>query len=139
MATTNFTTKGMTQTMKIEEMRIMVCDDSMLSRKKIKDFLGTLGCTDVIEAADGALAIENFEKFKPDLTLMDIVMPNLNGVNALEYIKKHYPDAKVVMTSSVGTQETLKDAIKLGATDFLQKPIDYDILKSLIERLCKEA
>ncbi len=125
--------------MKIEEMRIMVCDDSMLSRKKIKDFLGTLGCTDVIEAADGAIAIENFEKFKPDLTLMDIVMPNLNGVNALEYIKKHHPDAKVVMTSSVGTQETLKDAIKLGATDFLQKPIDYDILKSLIERLCKEA
>ena len=54
---------------------------------------------------------------------------------ALEYIKKRYPDAKVVMTSSVGTQETLKDAIKLGATDFLQKPIDYDVLKNLIERL----
>lgn len=124
--------------MKIEEMKIMVCDDSMLSRKKLKDFLATLGCTDVIESADGELAIENFEKFKPNLTLMDIVMPKLNGVAALEYIKKHYPDAKVVMTSSVGTQETLKDAIKLGATDFLQKPIDYDILGSLIEKISKE-
>ncbi len=124
--------------MKIEEMKIMVCDDSMLSRKKLKDFLVSIGCTEVIEAADGAIAIENYEKFKPHLTLMDIVMPNLSGVNALEYIKKRYPDAKVVMTSSVGTQETLKDAIKLGATDFLQKPIDYDILKTLIEKLSKE-
>lgn len=124
--------------MKIEEMKIMVCDDSMLSRKKLKDFLVSIGCTEVIEAADGAIAIENYEKYKPHLTLMDIVMPNLNGVNALEYIKKRYPEAKVVMTSSVGTQETLKDAIKLGATDFLQKPIDYDILKSLIEKLSKE-
>lgn len=124
--------------MELSEMKIMICDDSLLSRKKLKDFLTSLGCKEIIESSDGEMAIENFEKFKPELTLMDIVMPKLDGVSALEYIKKHNKDAIVIMTSSVGTQETLKDAIKLGATDFLQKPIDYDILKELIEKLSKE-
>ncbi len=121
--------------MKINELKVLVSDDSILSRKKLKDCIISLGCEQVFEAADGEEAIAQYEANKPDVVFMDIVMPKKDGIEALKGILEIDPGAKIIMASSVGTQSYLKDAIKAGATDFLQKPIDSEQVKKLIESL----
>lgn len=118
-------------------MKILICDDSMLVRKKLSVSLKKLGITEIVEASDGELAVDMYKKESPDLTLMDIVMPKINGVDALKAILAADPKARVVMASSVGTQENLREAIMAGAYDFLQKPISEDQLKELIEKASK--
>lgn len=118
-------------------MKILICDDSMLVRKKVSASLKALGIAEVCEASDGEQAVEMYKKESPDLTLMDIVMPKINGVDALKAILAVNPKAKVVMASSVGTQENLKEAIMAGAYDFLQKPISEEQLKELVEKASK--
>ncbi|MBP1548165.1 MAG: response regulator [Oscillospiraceae bacterium] len=123
--------------MTVETMKVLICDDSMLARKKIKTALSQIGVTQVFEASDGEQAIAVFKDKRPDITLMDIVMPKIDGVEALKAILAEDPKAKVVMASSVGTQENLKEAIKAGAFDFLQKPVSEDQIKSLISKTVK--
>ena len=123
--------------MNISELKILVCDDSILARKKLKDYIISLGCTEVFEAADGEEAIAQYEVNKPDIIFMDIVMPKKDGIEALKGILEINPSAKVIMASSVGTQSYLKDAIKAGATDFLQKPLDPEQVKKLISTYCE--
>lgn len=123
--------------MTVDALKIMICDDSMLVRKKLKTVLTNMGVGEVIEAADGEQAVELYKQHKPDLTLMDIVMPKMTGVDALKAILAENSKAKVVMASSVGTQENLKEAINAGAYDFLQKPITDDQLKALVEKIAK--
>lgn len=122
--------------MNISELKVLVCDDSILSRKKLKDCLATLGCAEIHEAADGEEAITQYEAHTPDIVFMDIVMPKKNGIEALTEILKINPKTTIIMASSVGTQSSLKDAIKAGARDFLQKPIDNEQVKKLIETYC---
>lgn len=119
--------------MNINELKVLVSDDSILSRKKLKDCIMSFGCTEVYEAADGEEAIAQYEAHKPDIVFMDIVMPKKDGIEALKGILEIDSNAKVIMASSVGTQSYLKDAIKAGATDFLQKPIDPEQVKRLID------
>ncbi len=123
--------------MNISELKILVCDDSILARKKLKDCIISLGCTEVFEAADGEEAIAQYEVNKPDIIFMDIVMPKKDGIEALKGILEINPSAKVIMASSVGTQSYLKDAIKAGATTFLQKPLDPEQVKKLISTYCE--
>lgn len=123
--------------MNINELKVLVCDDSILSRKKLKDCIMSFGCANVYEAADGEESISQYATLKPDLIFMDIVMPKKDGIEALKGILEINPEAKVIMASSVGTQSFLKDAIKAGAIDFLQKPLDPDQVKRLIETYCK--
>lgn len=122
--------------MSVGSLKVLICDDSMLVRKKLSSSLKNIGVGEVLEAADGEQAVEMHKKHDPDFTLMDIVMPKLNGVDALKAILANDPTAKVVMASSVGTQDNLKDAINAGAFDFLQKPIGDDQLKALVEKVC---
>lgn len=119
--------------MNIDDMKVLICDDSILSRKKFKDCIVSLGCKDTYEAADGEEVVSIYKEVKPDLVFMDIVMPKKDGIDAVKEIIAFDPNAKIVMASSVGTQSFLKDAIKAGATDFLQKPIDGEQVKRLIE------
>ena len=123
--------------MNISELKILVCDDSILARKKLKDCIISLVCTEVFEEADGEEAIAQYEVNKPDIIFMDIVMPKKDGIEALKGILEINPSAKVIMASSVGTQSYLKDAIKAGATDFLQKPLDPEQVKKLISTYCE--
>ncbi|MGN0641622.1 MAG: response regulator [Huintestinicola sp.] len=123
--------------MSVDSLKILICDDSMLVRKKLTSALNSLGVSEVYEAADGEQAVSKFKEVRPDLTLMDIVMPKINGVDALKAILSVDSKAKVVMASSVGTQENLRDAINAGAFDFLQKPISEEQLKTLIGKLAK--
>ena len=121
--------------MKIEDMSVLVCDDSMFARKSLCMFIATLGVKNIFEAADGKEAVEKFAENRPDVVFMDIVMPVVTGIDALKQIKDTDPAAKVIMASSVGTQSHLKEAIKAGATDFLQKPVSNVQVKKIIENM----
>lgn len=123
--------------MKLEEMSVLVCDDSMFARKSICMFIATLGIKNIYEAADGKEAVEKYRENKPDIVFMDIVMPVITGIEALSQIKEFDPGAKVIMASSVGTQNHLKSAIKAGAADFLQKPISNEQIKQILENAAK--
>jgi two-component system chemotaxis response regulator CheY len=123
--------------MKLEEMSVLVCDDSMFARKSLCMFIATLGVKNIFEAADGKEAVEKYTANKPDVVFMDIVMPVITGIDALVKIKEINPDAKVVMASSVGTQNHLKAAIKAGASDFLQKPVSNEQVQKILENVAK--
>ena len=116
----------------ISKAKVLVCDDSMMVRNKMKKLLTAYGFTQIFEASDGAQAVEKFADIVPDVTFMDIVMPELSGVEALKLIKTNSPDA-VIMATSVGTVGNLSEAIKLGANDFLQKPVDEEQLYKLLD------
>lgn len=118
--------------------KILICDDSVLLRKKLKDNLHELGQFEIIEAEDGQQAIDLYKKYNPALVFMDIVMPEKTGISALEEIKKYDGCAKIVILSSIGTQTNLKAALKAGALDFIQKPWENEQLEKIVSRLIKE-
>ncbi len=112
--------------------KILLVDDAAFMRMMIKDTLSKNGYTDLHEAADGAQAIEKFEEIKPDLVIMDITMPNVDGLEALKTIMGKHADAKVVMCSAMGQESMVIEAIKSGAKDFIVKPFKPDrILKTV--------
>lgn len=124
--------------MSFEQITVLICDDSIFARKKLKDYILTLGVKDVLEATDGQEAIDLYKENKPSVVFMDIIMPKVTGIEAVKQILDFDKDAKVVMASSVGTQSHLKDAIKAGAYEFLQKPIEDAHVLKILENLIKE-
>ncbi|MDC7277884.1 response regulator [Butyrivibrio fibrisolvens] len=120
--------------MDITNKKILVCDDSVLARKQLVDAVNEVatGAT-FIEGKNGAEAVELYKKEKPNLVFMDIVMPEKDGTEALKEIKSFDEEAVIIIVSSVGTQEQLKKAIKLGAKDFIQKPFEKNQIKEIIE------
>lgn len=123
--------------MNIADMKVLICDDSMFARKKLTMTMNELGIEKIFEACDGEEAVEKFKEITPDVVFMDIIMPKLTGVEALGRIMEIEPDAKVIVASSVGTQAHLKEALKAGATDFLQKPIADDDVKQIIQNIAE--
>ncbi|MDR5659761.1 response regulator [Serpentinicella sp. ANB-PHB4] len=114
--------------------KVLVCDDSLLIRMQLKDFISKVDADiEVIEATNGQEAYQLFEENQPALVFLDIVMPELNGIECLRKIKSNFEDAKVVILSSVGNKDMLKDALKAGAENFLQKPWEEDSMKKIIE------
>ena len=120
--------------MSIDEGKVLICDDSILARKQIKDIISTVGCPTIFEAANGESAIEIYKAEKPDLVFLDIVMPKKDGNMAIEEIMAFDKDAVIIVVSSVGTQMQLKAALEAGAVDFIQKPIDSHMVISTIEK-----
>ncbi len=123
----------------ISQAKILLCDDSMMVKKKMKSMLAAYGIENIFEASNGKEAVEKFVEVQPDITFMDIVMPEMTGVEALKIIKAGKPDAVVVMATSIGTEGNLTEAIKYGASDFLQKPVDEEQLTKLLDNYFKEA
>ncbi len=123
--------------MTINEVTVMVCDDSMFARKKLTNYILSLGVKACYEAEDGEKAVDNYKEYKPNIVFMDIVMPKKTGIDAVKEIIGFDPDAKIVMASSVGTQNHLKDAINAGAFEFLQKPISNEQVQKLIETVAE--
>lgn len=120
------------------QLKVLICDDSALIRKKLKNILEVCKCKNIEEAQNGIEAVEMAKSFKPDLIFMDIVMPGKDGIEALEEIKKVQPEIKVIMASSAGTQSHLKKALDFGADDFIQKPITLEAVASIIEKAIME-
>ena len=116
-------------------LKVLICDDSIFVRKKMRTAIESAGVTDIVEASDGQQAVEKYKVEKPDLCFMDIIMPVKTGVEALKEIREFDKNAKVIMASSVGTQANLKEAIVAGAYDFLQKPIEDAAIKKIIDRV----
>ena len=108
------------------EKKILVADDAAFMRMLIKNELNKNGYSNIVEAADGEMACEVYEKEKPDLVLLDITMPNKNGIDALKDIKESDPAAKVIVCSAMGQELIVVDAIRLGALDFIVKPFKED-------------
>ena len=104
-----------------KKLRLLVSDDSKLLRKKLRAELEALDC-EVIEAENGKEAIMKDLKDKPDGIILDIVMPEVGGIEALQVIKEVSPDIPVVMLSSAGTPQKIMKTLKMGAIDFIQKP-----------------
>jgi two-component system chemotaxis response regulator CheY len=117
--------------------KIMVVDDAAFMRMMIKDTLTKDGLGDIIEAADGEQAVQQYEANKPDLTIMDITMPNKDGLEALKEIKGKYPEAMIVMCSAMGQEAMVVEAIKLGARDFIVKPFKADRILKTVRDLLK--
>lgn len=112
---------------------ILICDDSLLVRKKLKDVLAECGDYEVFEASSGQMSVELFKQHKPDLVFLDIVMPDKSGIEALNEMKAENEGSKIIMLSSSGTKNNLKAAMEAGASDFIQKPWE----KSQIEHIMK--
>ena len=123
--------------MTIQDMKVLICDDSMFARKKLNMTITGFGVSEIFEAADGEEAVAKYNEHKPDVVFMDIIMPKITGIDALKKIMEENPDAKVIMASSVGTQGHLKEALKAGASDFLQKPIADEDAKKILENVAK--
>ena len=105
---------------------ILICDDAAFMRMMVKDILTKNGYEVVGEAENGMKALEKYQELKPDLTTMDITMPEMDGISAVKEIKKVDPNAKIVMCSAMGQQSMVIDAIQSGAKDFIVKPFQAD-------------
>ena len=119
--------------MKTDGIKLLICDDSILARKNMTDHLRSFGFTDIKEVSNGDDAVREYMHDKPDLVFLDIVMPVKDGVTATKEIIAFDSKAKIVIVSSVGTQANLREVIKAGAKDFIQKPVDAELLKQVIE------
>ncbi len=106
--------------------RILVVDDAAFMRMMIKDILSKNGFEIVGEAENGQKAVEKWQELKPELTTMDITMPEMDGISAVKEIKKLDPSAKVIMCSAMGQQAMVIEAIQSGARDFIVKPFQPD-------------
>ncbi|MBR1864734.1 MAG: response regulator [Ruminococcus sp.] len=123
--------------MVVQDLKVLICDDSMFARKKLNMTIADIGVKEIYEAADGEEAVEKYKAHRPDVVFMDIIMPKVTGIEALKQIIEFDPDAKIVMASSVGTQGHLKEALRAGASDFLQKPISDEDTKAILEHAAK--
>jgi len=106
--------------------RILVVDDAAFMRMIIKDILVKNGYEVCAEAEDGLKAIEKYISTRPDLVMMDITMPNMDGIQALKEIKKLDKNAKIVICSAMGQQAMVIESIQAGALDFVVKPFQAD-------------
>ncbi|MCR5487686.1 MAG: response regulator [Lachnospiraceae bacterium] len=119
--------------MERSDIKVLICDDSLLARKNLADKLKGLGITQVLQVTDGQSAIDTYKEEKPDIIFLDVVMPVKDGVTALKEIREFDPGAYAIMVSSVGTQTHIREAVKNGAKDFLQKPATAEQVRSIVE------
>lgn len=115
--------------------KILVVDDAGFMRKMVQTHLSKAGYTDFVEGEDGQRAVELYKEIKPDLVIMDITMPNLNGIEALRQIKGFDADAKIVMCSAMGQEAMVMEAIKLGALDFIVKPFKAERIVQTVNKV----
>ncbi|KYZ77284.1 two-component system response regulator [Anaerosporomusa subterranea] len=116
-------------------VRIMVVDDAAFMRMMIKDILSKNGYEIVAEAENGAKAVEKFQEVKPDLTTMDITMPEMDGISALKQIRSMDASAKIIMCSAMGQQAMVIEAIQAGARDFIVKPFQPDRVLEAVRKV----
>ena len=116
-----------------QPLRFLVVDDSVFARKNIAKMVEQFGGQIAGEAGDGLTAITEYDRVKPDMVLMDITMPQMEGIEAAERIVRQHPDARIVMVSSVGYQENVVAALQKGARHFVQKPVKPEVLYEVIK------
>ena len=114
---------------------ILICDDAAFMRMMIKDILTKNGYNVAGEAENGVKAVEKYNELKPDLVLMDITMPEMDGVQALKKIKEADSSALVIMCSAMGQQAMVIESIQAGAKDFIVKPFQADRVIEAVKKV----
>ena len=113
-------------------VRYLVVDDSVFARKSLAKMIEAFGGELAGEAGDGLTAISEYSRVQPDIVLMDITMPQMEGIEAVERIVREHSDARIVMVSSVGYQDNILAALQKGARHFVQKPVKPEALYEII-------
>jgi two-component system chemotaxis response regulator CheY len=113
---------------------VLIVDDSPVMRSMLAKFFNDNGFQVLGQASDGLEAIEMFEKLNPDIMTLDIIMPKMRGTEVLENIMQRYPDAKVVMASSVSDARTVMKCLKIGAKQYILKPYDEGKVMAAIRK-----
>ena len=121
-----------------ERPRVLVADDEMVMLMFVVSVLGKMNCEVVGQASDGNEAVAMYREKKPELLLMDINMPIKTGEEALKEILSEFPDARVIMLTSVVESDTVKNCIELGASGYIRKDTSVDEIKSIIREALKE-
>ena len=114
---------------------ILICDDAAFMRMMIKDILTKNGYNVVGEAENGVKAIDAYTEHNPDLVLMDITMPEMDGIDALKGIREKDPNACVIMCSAMGQQAMVIEAIQSGAKDFIVKPFQAERVLEAVKKV----
>lgn len=117
----------------MSEKLVLVADDAAFMRKMIRMTLAEMGLENIIEAKDGDEAVNLFNEKHPDLVLLDITMTGKNGLEALSEIMEADPEAKVIMCTAIGQQQTVMEALGLGALDYVIKPFQKDKLLEAVQ------
>lgn len=118
---------------------IMVVDDSPFASKQIKDIVEDNGYEVIGYAKDGEEAIELYKELKPDIVILDIIMPGLNGLETAEILKKQDPAVKILMLSSLCDAGTMEEVKSIGVKYLIPKPLEADVLLASLELVSKFA
>ncbi|GBC99744.1 Chemotaxis protein CheY [bacterium HR17] len=113
--------------------KVLVADDAAFIRMKLRKVLEELGL-EVVEAANGAEAVRQFQEHRPDLVLLDITMPEMDGLSALKSVMQLDTTARVVMVSALGQESVVMQALQAGAKDFVVKPFQPEQIKQVVQR-----
>ncbi|KUO65616.1 MAG: two-component system response regulator [Gracilibacter sp. BRH_c7a] len=116
---------------------VMLVDDAAFMRMMLKDILSNNGYQIVGEAENGMIAVDKYSELKPDITIMDITMPEMDGLQAVKEIRAKDPQAKVIMCSAMGQQTMVIEAIQSGAKDFVVKPFQPDRVLEAVGKALK--
>jgi len=119
----------------VKSQKILVVDDSSTVHKLMKKYLEAEGFQICGYAKNGKEAVELFQEHRPHITFMDITMPVMDGISALQEMRKVDPDASIVMLSAMGDEELIQQAKEIGATIYLQKPFNKDKLVDTINKI----
>lgn len=116
---------------------ILIVDDAAFMRMMLKDILGKNGFSIIGEAENGMVGVQKYFELKPDLTIMDITMPEMDGLQAVKEIRKRDSQARIVMCSTMGQQAMVIEAIQSGAKDFVVKPFQPERVVEAITKALK--
>lgn len=114
--------------------RVLIADDTAYMRAVLREALSHVGLVIVGEADNGGAAVSMYRQLQPDLLILNVMMPELDGIESLKQIRAWDPHAKILMCSAMGQAATVFSAIRCGASDFLVKPFDS---KRLIDAICR--
>lgn len=115
--------------------KILIVDDSRTSRKMLKQILEDAGHVVIGEAVDGEDGYIKYQELKPEIVTLDITMPKLDGIEALQLIKKYDENAKAIMITAAGQKDKMVRAVKYGAAEFITKPYEVQDILKVIEQV----
>ncbi|EHQ91607.1 response regulator [Desulfosporosinus youngiae] len=116
---------------------IMIVDDAAFMRMMLKDILQKNGFNVIGEAENGAVAVEKYKELQPNLTIMDITMPEMDGLQSVKEIRKLDSKARIIMCSAMGQQAMVIEAIQSGAKDFVVKPFQAERVVEAVTKALK--
>ena len=115
--------------------RVLICDDALFMRTMLAEILEQSGFEVVGQAQTGAEAVTQYRELQPDLVTMDIIMPDMGGIDAVREIMKEHPEARILMCSAMGQQALVIEAIQAGARDFVVKPFQPSRVLEAVQRV----